>query len=99
MGFKKNDVLIEQLGVTVPEAYAQIEQLRVDLDGACSVCFKVQTARETMDRPALENKFVRLTIDKNLPVHKQVYEYAKREVFADWEDDIPVDSGLEAVSS
>ena len=90
MGFKKKDVLIDGLGVTVPEAYAQIEHLDVDLDGECYATIKVQTSRDAMDKPALEKLRVRMAVDKDLPVHKQVYEHAKNTIafFADWEDDI-----------
>lgn len=88
MGFKKSNVAIENLGIVIPEAYAQIDHLNVSLDGVCFASFKVQTARDAMDKPALETKHVRLTIDKDLPVHKQVYEYAKTEAFQGWEDDI-----------
>lgn len=91
MGFKKTNVEIGKLGITIPKAYAQIENLSVGLDGSCFASFKIQTARDAMDKPALDTKHVYLIIEKDLPVHKQVYEYAKTEVFADWEDDIPAE--------
>ena len=91
MGFKKMNVEIGNLGITIPEAYAQIENLSVNLDGSCFASFKIQTARDAMDKPALDTKHMHLSIDKTLPVHKQVYENAKEKLFADWEDDIPAE--------
>ena len=88
MGFKKNNVEIEKLGITIPEAYAQIDRLIVGMNSACHAIFKVQTSRENMDKPALAEFSVMVEVDKNVPVHKQVYEYAKGTMFADWEDDI-----------
>lgn len=88
MGFKKTNVEIEKLGITVPEAYAQIDKLTVGINSACYAIFKVQTSRENMDKPALAEVSVMVPVDKDIPVHKQVYEYAKGTMFADWEDDI-----------
>ncbi len=92
MGLKKKDVLISSLGVRFPEVYAQIENLHVGMDGTCVARFKIQTSREAMtEKSALDTLAVRMPVDKNLPIYKQAYEYAKREVFPDWEDDIPVE--------
>lgn len=88
MGFKKQDVEIKELGITIPEAYAQIEHLNVDLDGKCYASFKIQTSRDAMNKPALETIHIDMNIDKELPIYTQVYEHAKLDVFADWEDDI-----------
>lgn len=41
-----------------------------------------------MDREALYAETIELDIDKDLPIYKQVYEYAKTVLFTDWEDDI-----------
>ena len=90
MGLKKNDVLISTLGVTVPEAYAQIDSLVVDIDGKCIARFKIQTSRDAIaEKTALDEIVLVLDVDKALPVHKQAYEYAKNDVFSGWEDDIP----------
>lgn len=88
MGFKKNNVTIEKLGVQVPKAYAQIQDLSATLNGECYAMFKIQTSREAMEKPALDTIGVNLKIDKELPIYKQVYEFAKEEIFSDWEDDI-----------
>lgn len=95
MGLKKKNVLISALGITVPEAYAQVESLRVGFDGNCFAKFKIQTSRETMaDKSSLDEVLIRTRVDKTLPVYKQVYEYAKKEIFKDWQDDIPEEEVL-----
>ena len=91
MGFIKKNVKINGLDITIPEAYAQIENLSIDLDGNCIAAFKIQTSREAMDKPALETKYVQMAIDKDKPAHKQAYQKAKESIFADWEDDLPQD--------
>lgn len=88
MGFKKNNLNIKNLGIEVPKAYAQIEDINIGLDGECFATFKIQTSRESMDKPSLDIQYIQMKIDKDLPVHKQVYEQAKVELFSDWEDDI-----------
>lgn len=90
MGLKKNDVLISTLGVTFPEAYAQIDNVNVDIDGKCVARFKIQTSRDAIaEKSALDEVVLVLDVDKTLPLHKQAYEYAKKEAFEGWEDDIP----------
>lgn len=97
MGFKKNNVNIEKLGIQVPEAYAQISNLNVRLDGSCFAAFKIQTTRENMEKPDLETIHMNLKIDKDLPIYRQVYEFAKTKDFEDWEDDIvdPEDNAVD----
>lgn len=88
MGFKKNNLNIKNLGIEVPKAYAQIEDINIGLNGDCYAVFKIQTSRDAMDKPALDIQSFQMIINKDLPVHKQVYERAKVELFSDWEDDI-----------
>ena len=45
------------------------------------------------EKTALDTVAVQMPVNKTLPVYKQAYEYAKKEVFADWEDDIPAEGG------
>lgn len=88
MGFKKQNVEIAKLGITIPKAYAQISFFHVNRLGKCIADFKIQTSRENMDKEALYVETIELDIDKDLPIYKQVYEYAKTVLFTDWEDDI-----------
>ena len=89
MGLKKTNVTIENSNITLPEAYAQIHHLATYLDSRCLAVFKIQTSRENMTNPPLDMIPVAMNIDKDLPLFRQVYEYAKETVFQDWEDDIP----------
>lgn len=89
MGFKTSNYNVTKLGITVNNAYAQITDLSIDIDGNARAVFSIQQSRDTIktSRP-LDRKFVNISIDKELPVHKQVYEAAKLTHFAEWEDDI-----------
>lgn len=90
MGLKKKNLLVSNLGVEFPEAYAQIDNLNVDIDGKCIARFKIQTSRDAIaEKSALDEVVLVLDVDKTLPIHKQAYEYAKNDVFSGWEDDIP----------
>jgi len=88
MGFKKQNYEISSLGIVMPEAYAQINHINCDLEGNCDALFKIQSTRDNMNKKAFENVFVSCKIDKALPIYEQVYNQAKLEIFADWEDDI-----------
>ena len=93
MGLKTTNYTIEQLGITLDNAYAQITNLSIDASGKAHCIFTVQKAREDIQtKTALENKFFMCEIDKTLPVHEQVYNLAKADgMFEQWVDDI-VDS-------
>lgn len=96
MGLKKKNLLVSNLGVEFPEAYAQIDNLNVDIDGKCIARFKIQTSRDAIsEKTALDEVVLVLDVDKTLPLHKQAYEYAKKEAFEGWEDDIPEEENPE----
>lgn len=88
MGLKSKNYEIKQLGLVIPEVYAQISNIRCDLEGNCQASFKIQATRDSMNKEALDNIFISCEIDKTLPIYEQVYNQAKLGVFVDWEDDI-----------
>lgn len=88
MGLKTTNYEIKKSGITVPEAYAQINQLSVTEDSACYATFKIQQTRDAMELEALDNVSVVCKINKSLPIYEQVYNFAKETEFAGWEDDI-----------
>ena len=89
MGLKKSNYEIKEMGITIPEAYAQITHLSTDLNGNATAVFEVQQSRESiMKNRAFETIRYGTKIDKDLPVYKQVYEKAKETIFEGWEDDI-----------
>ena len=89
MGFKTTNYEIPRLGLTIGTAYAQITNLSIDTDSTAKAIIRIQQTRDAIstNRP-LDRKFIEIKIDKDLPAHKQVYEYAKSRYFSDWEDDI-----------
>ena len=89
MGYKKTNYEIKEMGLTIPEAYAQIVQLSTDIDGNATAVFEVQQNRESIAkmRP-FESVRYGVKVDKSLPIHKQVYEKAKESIFKGWDDDI-----------
>lgn len=89
MGFKTTNYEAKAYGITVPEAYARITKIVVDVDGKANAGFEIQQSRESVGtKAALALVPFRCEIDKEQPLHKQVYEKAKEGYFKDWEDDI-----------
>ena len=92
MGLKTTNYNVQSYNLTLAEAYAQITNLSIDKDGYASAIFEVQQTRNDISNSTpLETYFFNCAIDKDLPVHKQVYEAAKLELFPSWEDDIVED--------
>lgn len=89
MGLKKTNYEVKRYGITLPEAYARLTHVNINIDGRADAMFEIQQTREDIGvkRP-LETIFFDCEIDKEQPVYKQIYEKAKEEVFAGWEDDI-----------
>ena len=89
MGLKTNNYEVRDYGINLEEAYAQLASVNVNLNGKANCVFEVQQSREDIGaKQSLENIFFTCEIDKDLPIHKQVYEKAKEELFTGWEDDI-----------
>ena len=89
MGLKISNYTVNEYGITLENAYAQLTNTIVDLKGVANCVFEIQQTREDIqNKEPLERKFFSCEIDKDLPLHKQIYENAKEELFPDWENDI-----------
>lgn len=89
MGLKTNNYSVDNINLTLPTAYAQITHLSVDLNGNASAIFSIQQNRDMISTSeAIETKHIRCSIDKEQPIHAQVYTMAKESIFEGWEDDI-----------
>ncbi len=95
MGLKTTNYEVKELGITIPTAYAQITNLFVNKYGTVQAEISVQQTRDDVVRNnALEVKNIRCNIDKTKHIYTQVYNAAKEELFADWEDDIVDENGV-----
>ncbi len=89
MGFKTTNYNVGEYGLTVPQSYARISDIHVDMEGHCRATFEIQQTREDIGiKKSFDMKHFSCIIDKEQPIHQQVYEKAKVDMFADWEDDI-----------
>lgn len=88
MGLKTKNHKISESGITIADAYAQIEQIAVTEDGTCYVDFKIQQSRDAMQLSALERIHIECKVDKSGIIYEQAYNMAKKTVFEGWEDDI-----------
>ena len=89
MGLKKTNYTIQEISITVPEAYAQIITTSVDKDGKAYAVFAIQQSRGDIDKfTPLETIAITHIVNKQEPLHEQMYIKAKEEIFTDWEDDI-----------
>ena len=88
MGLKRTYYQIPNLGITIPTAYAKINNLSIDKNGTASAQFYIQQSREEMDLVPFEVIPFVEQIDKNQPAHEQIYNAAKETIFTGWEDDI-----------
>jgi hypothetical protein len=89
MGLKTTNYEVKDFGITIPEAYARLTDININIDGEAFGTFEIhQTREELIENNPLERIHVNYVIDKDLPVHNQIYVKAKEEIFTDWEDDI-----------
>lgn len=88
MGLKTTNYKIAESGITISEAYAQIEQIAVLENGTCFADFKIQQSRDSMQLTALERVNIECKVDKSGVIYEQAYNAAKETIFAGWEDDI-----------
>ncbi len=89
MGLKTTNCKIDDLGITIPEAYAQITSLSVDKNGYASAEITIQQNRADIGvKGALDRRIISGEIDKTSHVYTQLYAMAKEKYFKDWEDDI-----------
>lgn len=89
MGLKTTNYEVKDFGITIPEAYARLTNININVDGEAFGIFEIhQTRKDLIENNSLERIHVNYVIDKDLPVHNQIYVKAKKEIFTDWEDDI-----------
>ena len=91
MGLKTTNYEVKNFGITLSQAYARLSNINVDINGDAFGVFEIhQTREDSLDaaKSAIQREGFNCVIDKDLPLHKQVYEKAKEKLFIDWEDDI-----------
>lgn len=89
MGLKISNYTVNEYGITLDNAYAQLAHITTGINGIANCVFEIQQTREDIqNKEPLERKVFSCEINKELPLHKQVYEKAKEELFAGWQDDI-----------
>lgn len=89
MGLKKNNYMVKSLGVIIPTAYAQITELTVDNNNNANAIVQVQRNRDAIKEfDAYDIICYSCKVDKSIPVHEQVYNSLKENLFLGWEDDI-----------
>lgn len=86
MGLKTTNYELERFGITLPNVYARLSQVDIDLEGNAHGFFTISKTRE--DEKAVETKIFNCQIDKNQLIHEQIYNAAKEDIFVGWEDDI-----------
>lgn len=89
MGLKTKNYEVKDFGITISEAYARLTNININVDGEAFGTFEIhQTREDLIENNPLERIYVSYVIDKDLPMHNQLYVKAKEEIFTDWEDDI-----------
>lgn len=89
MGLKTTNYTVNNLGLTIPEAYARLITVFVDLQGHATGLLEVNQHREDIGvKRSLESYNIHCEVDKNLPIHRQIYNYAKENYLPNWDDDI-----------
>ena len=89
MGLKTTNYEVKKFNITIPEAYARLTNISIDVNGEAFGVFDIHQTRESLANSSpLESIQVNYMINKDLPIHSQIYLKAKDEIFVDWEDDI-----------
>lgn len=92
MGLKTTNYQIEEKGITIDTAYAKIGSIVVRGNKAIASLDIQQSREQTESLEPLDTVSVSCIIDKEKPLHEQMYLKAKEEIFKDWEDDIVMES-------
>lgn len=93
MGLKTTNYELKRFGITLPEAYARLTNVNINLEGEAFGVFEIHQERDDLTTSeALDRVHLTTTINKDLPIHSQIYIKAKTEIFTDWEDDIVEDT-------
>lgn len=89
MGLKTTNYLVEEFDINLPNAYARLANVSIDVMGEAVGIFKIYQNREdSLTKSPIDSKVFRCEIDKEQLIHKQVYDKAKEVLFVNWEDDI-----------
>ena len=89
MGLKTTNYEAKEFGIVLPTAYARLTNVNLNVEGDAFGLFEIHQNRDDINSKApFERQSISMTIDKDLPIHKQMYEYAKTTLFTGWEDDI-----------
>ena len=89
MGLKTTNYEVKNLGITVPNAYARLTNITINLKGEAFGVFEIHQNREDITKShPLERIHINTKIDKEEPIYSQMYIAAKKEKFSSWEDDI-----------
>lgn len=79
-------------GVEIQPAYAKINRLYIEHGNKANVYFGISNSRENINEGnSLEEINFECYVDKNGKIYEQIYEETKKNMFADWEDDIVVE--------
>jgi hypothetical protein len=77
MGLKTKNYTIEEIGLTLPNAYAVIRNIYIDGERGVAE-FAVQTSRENaFNKKPIKIVSVEFTVDRNENVYKSAYRAAK----------------------
>lgn len=89
MGLKTTNYEVQEFGIILSTAYARLTNINIDLSGEAFGVFEVHQTRDDINlKSPIERKSLNYIIDKDLPIHRQMYQKAKEELFIDWEDDL-----------
>lgn len=79
MGFKTKNFEVKELGITLPEAYAVVDEIKIE--GECGYAYiKVQTSRENALNNSLKPFYVEridFFVERNENPYETVYRKAK----------------------
>ena len=88
MGLKRTNYSIKDKGLTLDTAYAKIDAITVRGDKASAIIKIQQNREQATNLEALETVVISCNVDKEKPLHEQMYVKAKEDIFEGWEDDI-----------
>ena len=89
MGLKTTNYEVKKYGITLNTAYARLTDVSINLNGEAYGTIEIHQDREdTNIKEAFEKYYVECEIDKDFPVHRQLYNKAKEVLFTEWNDDI-----------
>ena len=89
MGLKTTNYTVNRYGITLENAYARLTDISTNMSGQAYGTIEVFQNRDDAEmKEPFEKFYVECMIDKDLPLHRQLYEKAKEVYFSDWKDDI-----------